>query len=485
MEHTTHTNNEEQAIDLSVLLRRMLRALRRLWPVCLALIVLCAAVMGWRAHRAFRPMYRSEAVFSVSLSFIGGTDVSSYSQYYNKSAAQQVTDTFPYLLSSDRMQELLRQRLGTASINGSISASPIPDTSFFVLTVESPGAQDAYDILRAVIDVYPQVNRLVLGETQLVVNQEPSLPDAPYNSDPWVRSAVKGAFLGLVLDLAVLIIAAALRRTVSSTGDVKRLVSLPCLASIPRTAPKRRKSGPQQGLLITHMQTDSAFCEAYRLLRLKLLRQLKPQDKIIMVTSSIPSEGKSSVSVNLALSLAREGKKVLLIDGDLRGPSDKALLGLTKPSDGLGQCLSGSLGQVHFLRYEDTSLYVFAGSEPIHTPMNLLQYDKLEALMNTLRPMFDYIVLDTPPCAMMADALALSRHVDRVIYVIREDFAATTQIFEGVQALAGADSRMVGFVFNCATNVRGSASGYGYGYGYGYAYGYGYGYGKTKRKSDA
>ena len=377
MEHTTHTNNEEQAIDLSVLLRRMLRALRRLWPVCLALIVLCAAVMGWRAHRTFRPMYRSEAVFSVSLSFIGGTDVSSYSQYYNKSAAQQVTDTFPYLLSSDRMQELLRQRLGTASINGSISASPIPDTSFFVLTVESPGAQDAYDILRAVIDVYPQVNRLVLGETQLVVNQEPSLPDAPYNSDPWVRSAVKGAFLGLVLGLAVLIIAAALRRTVSSTGDVKRLVSLPCLASIPRTAPKRRKSGPQQGLLITHMQTDSAFCEAYRLLRLKLLRQLKPQDKIIMITSSIPSEGKSSVSVNLALSLAREGKKVLLIDGDLRGPSDKALLGLTKPSDGLGQCLSGSLGQVHFLRYEDTSLYVFAGSEPIHTPMNLLQYDKI------------------------------------------------------------------------------------------------------------
>lgn len=71
MEHTTHTNNEEQAIDLSVLLRRMLRALRRLWPVCLALIVLCAAVMGWRAHRTFRPMYRSEAVFSVSLSFIG------------------------------------------------------------------------------------------------------------------------------------------------------------------------------------------------------------------------------------------------------------------------------------------------------------------------------------------------------------------------------------------------------------------------------
>lgn len=123
-----------------------------------------------------------------------------------------------------------------------------------------------------------------------------------------MRSAVKGAALGVVLALAVLIVAAALRRTVSSTGDVKRLVSLTALASIPARPPSAGKR-PQQGLLITRMQTDSAFCEAYRLLRLKLLRQLKDEDKVIMVTSSIPSEGKSSVSVNLALSLAREGKR--------------------------------------------------------------------------------------------------------------------------------------------------------------------------------
>ena len=95
-QHTTHTNTEVQPIDLSVLLRRMGRTLTRLWPVCLALVVLCAALMGWRAHRSFRPMYRSEAVFSVNLSFVGGTDLSGYSQYYNKSAAQQVADTFPY-----------------------------------------------------------------------------------------------------------------------------------------------------------------------------------------------------------------------------------------------------------------------------------------------------------------------------------------------------------------------------------------------------
>lgn len=115
--------------------------------MCLALVVLCAALMGWRAHRTFRPMYRSEAVFSVNLSFVGGTDLSGYSQYYNKSAAQQVADTFPYLLTSDRMQELLLQRLGVTYLNGVISSSAIKDTSFFVLTVESPSPQDAYDIL--------------------------------------------------------------------------------------------------------------------------------------------------------------------------------------------------------------------------------------------------------------------------------------------------------------------------------------------------
>ena len=118
--------------------------------------MLCAALMGWRSHRSFRPMYRSEAVFSVNLSFVGGTDLSGYSQYYNKSAAQQVADTFPYLLTSDRMQELLLQRLGVTYLNGVISSSAIKDTSFFVLTVESPNPQDAYDILCAVIDVYPR-----------------------------------------------------------------------------------------------------------------------------------------------------------------------------------------------------------------------------------------------------------------------------------------------------------------------------------------
>ena len=130
-----------------------------------------------------------------------------------------MADTFPYLLTSDRMQELLLQRLGVTYLNGVISSSAIKDTSFFVLTVESPSPQDAYDILCAVIDVYPQVNRLVLGETQLVVNQEPSLPDAPYNADPWVRSAVKGAALGVVLALAVLIVGVANVVTVVTTRD--------------------------------------------------------------------------------------------------------------------------------------------------------------------------------------------------------------------------------------------------------------------------
>ena len=244
-QHTTHTNTEVPA-------HRPVRPAAADGPGADApvagvpgLVVLCAALMGWRGHRSFRPMYRSEAVFSVNLSFVGGTDLSGYSQYYNKSAAQQVADTFPYLLTSDRMQELLLQRLGVTYLNGVISSSAIKDTSFFVLTVESPSPQDAYDILCAVIDVYPQVNRLVLGETQLVVNQEPSLPDTPYNADPWVRSAVKGAALGVVLALAVLIVAAALRRTVSSTGDVKRLVSLTTWPPSPARpqAPEKRPAG--------------------------------------------------------------------------------------------------------------------------------------------------------------------------------------------------------------------------------------------------
>ena len=468
-------------VDLRGIFRRLLPCLRRYWALVLALMVLLGGVMALRSVRAYQPMYRSEAMFSVSVSLSGQTDLSSYSYYYDNSAAQQAVDTFPYLLSTQLMQELICQKLGTSYINGNVSSRSMAGTNCFVLSVTSPDAQDAYNILQAVMEVYPQISRQVIGETQLSVSREPALPTAPYNSLSWKRPLVMGAAAGAVLGLAGLLVMALLRRTVVRPEDVQKIVNLPCLARIPNVQRKKRSNGTLVPLLITRQPSDSAFSESHRLLRLKLLRQLKEEDKVLLVTSSIGDEGKSTLSANLALLLSRDGKRVLLIDGDLRNPSLKDILGLDKPSLGLGDFLSDPKCAMKLLRCGHDDLFVLAGDEPVEAPLTLLQREPLKKLLTPLRDMFDYIIIDAPPCTTMADASALCVHADRVIYTIREDLATTVQIYDGVQSLGDAGADICGFVFTRSTSVS-SGSGYGYGYGYGYSrYGSRYGYGKSRK----
>ena len=488
MEEKEQEKKEEQnLIDLGVLWHNFLPFLRRFWLLVLVFTVLCGAYKYVRLRRSFTPMYRSEAIFSVSVgSSTTTSDLYSNGYYYDNAAAKQAVSTFPYLLSSDVMRDLLLEELDASYINGSISASTISGTNFMVLTVTSTDAQDACDIARAVMEVYPQIGRKVIGDIQLVVSQEPSVAPEPYNSFVWHSSVARSAVLGLVLGLGVLVLLGASRRTILNSGDIKKRVNLPCLAHIPAVSVKQRKQNKSAGLLITRQDSASGFCESFRLLRLKLLRALDENDKVITFTSSVPSEGKSSVAANTALSLAKDGKQVLLIDGDLRSPSIKGLLGLSSPSEGLGEYLSDKSSKegVDCLRFKDTNLVVLAGTKAFSNPAALLRSKKLEATIQRARGIFDYIIIDTPPC-VMADASVFAALSDKVVYVVRRDFASRSQVLDSIRTFSDSGARICGFVLNCAKS-GGSSTGYGYGYGYGYGKkksGYGYGYGSSKSRS--
>lgn len=488
MEEKEKEKQEEQnLIDIGVLWHNFLPILRRFWLLVLVLALLFGGMKYVRLRRSFMPMYRSEAIFSVSVPTSSRvvSDLYSSGFYYDNAAAKQAVATFPYLLSSDVMRDLLLQELGTAGINGSISASTISDTNFMVLTVTSSDPQAACDIARAVMEVYPQIGKKVIGDIQLVVSQEPTVPEGPYNSFTWHSSVARSAALGLVLGLGVLVLLAAMRRTVLSSEDVKRRVNLPCLAHIPSVSVKQRKKNKSAGLLITRQDSASAFCESFRLLRLKLLRSLDEGDKVITFTSSVPSEGKSSLAANTALALAKDGKQVLLIDGDLRSPSIKGLLGLSSPSEGLGEYLADQSSKegIDCLRFKDTSLVVLAGTKAYPRPAALLRSKKLASTLERARSIFDYIIIDTPPC-VMADASVFAALSDKVVYVVRRDFAPRAQVLDSIRAFSDSGAKICGFVLNCSNR---SSSGKGYGYGYGYGYGKkkgAYGYGSKSRSSE-
>lgn len=473
-------NHEEYSalIDVPALLKKFRPYLKKYWIVPILLAALLAGFSCWRTSNSFVSMYRSEAVFSVSVNSAGSSDIMSYSYLYDNNAAKQAVDTFSYLLSSDLMQELICQELGRNTIGAKISASSVSGTNFFVLSATSKSAATAQEVCAAVMEVYPQVARKAIGEVQLIITQAPSLPTEPYNTLDIRSGAIRYGGIGFILGLILIFLPALARRTIVSSRDVKKMVNLDCIAHIPVAKRKLRKKNKDSGLLVSNFESDSAFSEAFRALRLKLLRSMDEDDKVIVVTSSVPSEGKSSIAVNMALTLARDGKKVLLIDADLRGPSVKTILGMTKTSRGLGEFLADSAkGNVEIPRYGDTGLYVFAGDKSYPNPTAMLRQQGIKNFIDSMRKAFDYIIIDTPPAVMMADSSSIAAFADKLVYVIREDFAADYQIFDGIQSLSDAGAEMCGFVLNYSSPDR--ISGYGkYGYGYG-KYGYGrYGYGK-------
>lgn len=466
------------------MLSRFFRELKKLWIPAIIVTAAFAVLFALRAKMNYTPMYQSRAMFTVSSGY-SSDDILSYSYYYDNEAAKQLAAAFPYMLGTDVMNELVKNELGVSYINGSIRAEAVADTNLFILTVTSSDPQDAYDILEAVIASYPRVALYMVDYSQVIMKSEPTVPTAPYNSFSWKGSAVKGGMLGLGLSCLAALVLAMMRKTIFSAADLKASANVPILASVARTSAKKRRSG--KGIIsLTHAGVDPDFVEAMRGLRIKLLRAMtEPGAQVILVTSTLPGEGKTTISANLALSLASSGLRTVLIDTDLRKQDTKAVVGVNDTRPGLPEYMTDSnIKAASMLSpVPGSSLEVICSTAAKRRPP--MNAHKLEQLIERLRPDYDYIVLDTPPCGIISDAKFICRCADAIVYVVRHDYASRNQIVDSMQELADQKAKLTGCVLNDTPAVSHSKR-YGYGqYGYG-KYGYGktgykkYGYGRDK-----
>lgn len=461
-------------IDISELLSRFFRELKKLWIPAIIVTAAFAVLFALRAKMNYTPMYQSRAMFTVSSGY-SSDDILSYSYYYDNEAAKQLAAAFPYMLGTDVMNELVKNELGVSYINGSIRAEAVADTNLFILTVTSSDPQDAYDILEAVIASYPRVALYMVDYSQIIMKSEPTVPTAPYNSFSWKGSAVKGGMLGLGLSCLAALVLAMMRKTIFSAADLKASANVPILASVARTSAKKRRSG--KGIIsLTHAGVDPDFVEAMRGLRIKLLRTMtEPGAQVILVTSTLPGEGKTTISANLALSLASSGLRTVLIDTDLRKQDTKAAVGVNDTRPGLPEYMTDSNIKVASMLspVPGSSLEVICSTAAKRRPP--MNAHKLEQLIERLRPDYDYIVLDTPPCGIISDAKFICRCADAIVYVVRHDYASRNQIVDSMQELADQKANLTGCVLNDTPAVSHSKR-----YGYGQTGYKKYGYGRDK-----
>ena len=264
---------------------------------------------------------------------------------------------------------------------------------------------------------------------------------------------------GLLISAAVVFALETIGEGIRFPGDVERLLSLPLVGATPFVT-----SNPTEKLSDPKSQISEAYFSVRTALAFATNHGLP---KSILVTSAQPGEGKSTTSLGLAIAIGSTGKRVLLIDGDMRSPSVHKLLGFENVG-GLSNILAGNdnlqtfVGQTGFKNLS----VVLAGPSPL-SPVELLSGDRLANIVRTLGSQYDHIVVDSPPVVGIADAMLLGRAVEGTVLVIQAEGAAIRIIRAALQRLLISQTRVLGAV---VTKVNFGRFGYGYSYDYGYGH---------------
>jgi capsular exopolysaccharide synthesis family protein len=247
---------------------------------------------------------------------------------------------------------------------------------------------------------------------------------------------------------------------------------------------RRKKSGFAEVRRTLHGHLEFTAKEQYKLLRTNLSFTIPAEVKcpIIGLTSANRGEGKSTTAINLSYVLAESGKRVLLIDGDMRVPSIAKKMEL-EAAPGLSNLLmeQESLDLSIFRSTVLNNWYVVPSGELPPNPSELLGSRRMENLLRALAEKFDYIVVDLPPVNLVSDALAISKFITGMIVVVKEDHTEKRELEQCYRQLSLTNVKVLGCVMN---NAKTGRDAYGDYHDYDYEYGYGYGYGRRKKKND-
>jgi capsular exopolysaccharide synthesis family protein len=312
------------------------------------------------------------------------------------------------------------------------------------------------------------------------------------------RNILLAFLIGLVGGIGLALFREYLDNTVKSPDDIETLTGLPSLAVVPslpglatpsnRFARLAHDATPQSNVgprveLLSYMQPKSQISEAFRALRTSLLlSQADHPPQVILVTSALPREGKTTAAVNLAVTLAQLGDRTLLLDSDLRKPGIRRALNLTIGKEsGLSSYLAGvsSLDEVCISHPAINNLAALTTGPIPPSPADLLSSHRMAEAIAELRRRFKFIVIDSPPVMAATDAVILSAQTDGVLLVVRSGETPKEAFIRTRDLLAAVKSRLLGVVLNA---VDSSAPDYYYSYRY-YPYAYGYGYGEDVGKT--
>lgn len=460
-------------------LRDYIRVLRKRWILIVGLTL--AGVAGAAvASLLITPKYQASTLSFVSVQ--NGGSISEFAQ--GTTYAQNIIKSFTDAITSPRVLESvvndpdLDLDETAAALAGDVSASAAPNTVNMTINVTRADPVEAANIANAITASFREQASILTepstGESSPVVvtiltpAEVPTAPVVPNTR----LNLILGLLVGVILGLAVALLIEVLDTRIRGEQHVRQLTDSPILGGIAfdKFAPKRP--------LIVQTEPNSPRAEAFRSLRTNLqFLDVEGGPRSFVITSSVPSEGKSTTAANLAIVMAQSGARVLLIDGDLRSPSVATMFGV-EGAVGLSDVLIGRVRLADAIQVwglKNLSLLPSGAMPP--NPSELLGSQAMVSLLRHVEKEFDVILIDSPPLLPVTDSALLSKHVRGALVVVAAGRTHRGQLNGSVESLQNVGAHVAGVVLTMLPTRGPDAYGYGrYGYG---AYGYGYGYGRA------
>jgi len=274
---------------------------------------------------------------------------------------------------------------------------------------------------------------------------------------------------GLAVPFGIILLRRGLNVRIISLADIKKLSPIPVLGEIGNNL-------DGQSIAVTR-NSRTIISEQFRALRTNLQYVLiNKDDKVLMITSSMSGEGKSFIAVNLSVTLAMSGKKVVLLELDLRKPKISKTINIDN-SIGFTNYAIGKADYKDIIVPSaiDPNLFIVPSGPVPPNPSELILLKRTEELFQRLRQDFDYVIIDTSPVGLVTDAQLLHTYADTTLYIIRQGVTYKQQLNVPNELYNSGKITRMGFIVNDVVANRGFTYGYGYDEGYGYGYGYGYG----------
>lgn len=418
--------------------------------VLTAVIVLVASIV------TYHPVYETMATFSITPLVYSDSKngISVYEFDYSSAYAEQMEKTFPFIIHSDNLRDIINYDLGTNAVY-SIKATSISASNVFQVSVSSSSADVSNNVMTSFAKSFPKLSEYVFGDIRLNVLYSSGLAEHPSNQFSYLSRALFGAFLGFVVDFVVFFALAYFRETIVDKNDVRLRLNSRCLCELPASTSKRNSKTDDNGLLT--LMTHSKYSDSVGLLKRRIKQSFVEGESVIGISSTDSFEGKTSLSFCLAESFSGSGDSVLLIDLDLKNRSlQTELLKDPNINNGAADYCNNNLTVENITyKYHENFDIIFTGEAT-----SACNNAKFGELINSVKEKYDYVIVNLPASGEVREVAALASLCDEVVFAVKSAETSSSAIHRAIRNLLGnGNVNLLGFVL---TECDSTTANYGY-----------------------